>query len=84
MNKNNEYNDQIEYKTSTLTCGTLLGWHVDIKKIKQNLKKKSKKLRIDKWQSLFIIVNNLNNVRKNDQIEKKLTKIVTDWTQKQN
>jgi len=51
---------------------------VDIKKIKQNLKKKSKKLRIDKWQSLFIIVNNLNNVRKNDQIEKKLTKIVTD------
>jgi len=30
LNKNKEYRDQIEYKTLTLTCGTLLGWHVDI------------------------------------------------------
>jgi len=25
LNKNNEYMNQIEYKTLTLTCGTLLG-----------------------------------------------------------
>jgi len=28
LNKNNEYRDQIEYKTLTLTCGTLLDWQV--------------------------------------------------------
>jgi len=28
LNKNNEYRDQIEYKTLTLTRGRLLGWHV--------------------------------------------------------
>jgi len=30
LNKNNKYRDQIEYKTLTLTRGTLLGWYVDI------------------------------------------------------
>jgi len=30
LNKINEYRDQIEYKTLTLTRGTLLSWHVDI------------------------------------------------------
>jgi len=30
FNKNNEYRDQIEYKTLTLIRGMLLGWHVDI------------------------------------------------------
>jgi len=30
LNKNNKYKDQIEYRTLTLTHGTLLGWHVDI------------------------------------------------------
>jgi len=30
LNKNNKYRDQIEYRTLTLTRGTLLGWHVDI------------------------------------------------------
>jgi len=30
LNKNNKYRDQIEYKTLTLTHGTLLSWHVDI------------------------------------------------------
>jgi len=30
MNKNNKYRDQIEFRTLTLTRGTLLGWHVDI------------------------------------------------------
>jgi len=30
LNKNHEYMDQIEYKTLTLTCYTLLDWHVDI------------------------------------------------------
>jgi len=28
LNKNNKYRDQIEYRTLTLTRGTLLGWHV--------------------------------------------------------
>jgi len=36
LNKNNKYGDQIEYRTLTLTCGTLLGWHVDIKKNLKN------------------------------------------------
>jgi len=51
LNKNNKYRDQIEYRTLTLTRGTLLGWHVDIlknfkkilKKSQIKLKKKSKK-----------------------------------------
>jgi len=30
LNKNNKYRDQIEFKTLTLTRGTLLGWHVGI------------------------------------------------------
>jgi len=30
LNKNNKYRNQIEYKTLTLTLGTLLGWHVNI------------------------------------------------------
>jgi len=30
LNKNNKYRDQIEYRTLTLTHGTLLGLHVDI------------------------------------------------------
>jgi len=30
LNKNNKYKDQIEYRTFTLTHGTLLVWHVDI------------------------------------------------------
>jgi len=30
LNKINEYRNQIEYKTLTLTRDTLLGWHVDI------------------------------------------------------
>jgi len=29
LNKNNKYNDQIEYRTLTLTRGRLLGWHMD-------------------------------------------------------
>jgi len=33
LNKNNKYRNQIEYRTLTLTRGTLLGWHVDILKI---------------------------------------------------
>jgi len=32
LNKNNKYRDQIEYRTLTLTCGTLLGWHAKILK----------------------------------------------------
>jgi len=36
LNKNNKYRDQIEYRTWTLTRGTLLGWYVDnLKKIKK-------------------------------------------------
>jgi len=39
LNKNNKYRNQIEYRTLTLTRGTLLGWHVDIlKKIQKNHK----------------------------------------------
>jgi len=30
LNKNNEYRNQIEYKTLTLTHDTRLGWHVNI------------------------------------------------------
>jgi len=46
LNKNNKYRDQIEYKTLTLTCGTLLGWHVDIfKKFKKKIQKNSKKIK---------------------------------------
>jgi len=30
LNKINKYKDQIEHKTLTLTCDTLLNWHVDI------------------------------------------------------
>jgi len=30
IEKNNKYRDQIEYRILTLTCGALLGWHVDI------------------------------------------------------
>jgi len=30
LNKNNEYRDQIDYKTLTLTRGMLLGWHAYI------------------------------------------------------
>jgi len=31
LNKNHEYRDQIEYKTLTLLCcSLLLDWHVDI------------------------------------------------------
>jgi len=29
LNKNNKYWDQIEFRTLTLTRGTLLDWHVD-------------------------------------------------------
>jgi len=32
LNKNNKYRDQIEYRTLTLTRGTLLDCHVDILK----------------------------------------------------
>jgi len=30
LNITNEYRDQIEYKTLTLTHGTLLSWHMGI------------------------------------------------------
>jgi len=30
LNKNNNYKNQINYRTLTLTLDTLLGWHVDI------------------------------------------------------
>jgi len=30
LNKNNKYKDQIEYKTLTLTCDTLFGWHLKL------------------------------------------------------
>jgi len=30
LNKNNKYRNQIEYRTLSLTCSTLLGWYVDI------------------------------------------------------
>jgi len=30
LNKNNKYMDQIEYRTLTLICDMLLGWHVNI------------------------------------------------------
>jgi len=50
LNKNNEYRNQIEYKTLTLTYNTLLDWHVNILKNKKKLKKikkiKRKKLTI--------------------------------------
>jgi len=37
LNKNNKYRDQIEFRTLTLTRGTLVGWHVDVwKKFKKN------------------------------------------------
>jgi len=30
LNKNNEYRNQFEYKTLTLTCDMCLGWYMDI------------------------------------------------------
>jgi len=42
LNKNNKYMDQFEYRTLTLTCGTLLGWHVDIQKNPKKFKKTTK------------------------------------------
>jgi len=38
--------------------------------IRENLqKKKKKKSQSDMWQSVFMVVNDLNGVSKNDQIE---------------
>jgi len=52
LNKNNKYRDQIEFRTLTLTRGTLLGWHVDIlKKFKKKFKRNSEKPRSDTWHT---------------------------------
>jgi len=61
LNKNNKYKDQIEYRTLTLTRGTLLDWHVDIK-IKK--KKYSKKPRSDTWHATGLTHVHLKKIKK--------------------
>jgi len=43
LNKNKEYQDQIEYKILTMTCGMILIWHVNIFLTEKKLKKLRKK-----------------------------------------
>jgi len=76
LNKNNKYRNQIEYRTLTLTRGTLLGWHVDIKIFKKKksiffFKKKKKKPRSDVWHATGLtLVYFKKNLKKN--LKKKL------------
>jgi len=62
----------------TLTCGTIVTWHVDnffkLKKLKK-IKQKIKKPGADTWHVLFKNVNYLNTVSENDQIDHNLMKM---------